>query len=410
MGLSATILACLGPLLAGLAAPEGGDDRVLLKDGRALAGRVVFQDGSKLVLRRNTRDTTLKMEEVERVDSRLRDLYALLDNLEDADREDPEDLELLVSQAEECGLTGEADLLRWRRLLALRALGKDDEATHLALGHEKHGQTWLVSVGTRRVDWDTRIEMARDWGGAWEFSSLHYRLRSNLSLEATLDLLPDIERVYRAYFDLLGSELELYEVCRPMRVNVHADAASYPEVGLESGIYVTVDDQVHLDASNGFYMETLAHELTHQLLYDTLFRERNRDGEVPPWLNEGLAEYLAAGVEDAPGIRFDPGRPVQRHFEAHARAKDPIDLKRILSLSTDDFLASSDRDLKYAQSYTLVHFLLHGDGGRYRDGLFEFLRAVARGKGSSTDLKRALGAGWHELGKAWEAHVRGTSF
>ena len=80
--------------------------------------------------------------------------------------------------------------------------------------------------------------------------------------------------------------------------------------------------------------------------------------------------------------------------------------KRLLALSTGDYQASSGRDLKYAQSYTLVHFLLHGDERAHREGFLEFLRSLYQGKGSATDLKRCLKADWRKLGASWQAYVK----
>ena len=59
---------------------------------------------------------------------------------------------------------------------------------HEALGHMKRGSAWQIPVGSRKVDWQRRFALAQDWGSAWELESLHYRLRSNLPLEANLGL------------------------------------------------------------------------------------------------------------------------------------------------------------------------------------------------------------------------------
>ena len=53
-----------------------------------------------------------------------------------------------------------------------------------------------------------------------------------------------------------------------------------------------------------------------------------------------------------------------------------------------------------------MHFLLEGAGEKYRAAFFEYLREVYRGKGSATDLKRALGRDWREVEREWEDHVR----
>jgi hypothetical protein len=393
----------LAGLVSIVALGGGESDLVVLKTGKELRGRVVFEDEARLVLRRDARDTEIEQRSIERVESRLRKLGDLLDNEARAELHERSELELLAAQAQEMGLTGEAQVFWWRRLL----LDHDDEPANRALGHVKRGQGWGIPVGGRTVDWDKRFELAKDWGSAWELSSMHYTLRSNLPLQRNLEILLDVERLYRAFYELFGDELALYDVCRPMAVHLHADSASYPETAGELGRYDPATDIVQVDASKGLNFGTLAHELTHQLLQDTAFREKNDEGCIPPWVNEGLAEYMSSSVTRAPGLAFTAGDPYVQHFRAHALAREPFDLTRVLAFSTGDYDASSDRDLKYAQSYTLVHFLLHGAGGAHRAGFLEFLRAVYRGKGSATDLKRALKTDWRELEESWHAYVRG---
>ncbi len=400
-------LAGLVSLVAGVVLGGGGgeSDLVVLKNGKELRGRVVFEDETTLVLRRDTRDTSVEQRSIERVESRLRSLGDLLDNEARAELHERTELELLAAQAEEMGLAGEAQVFWWRRLL----LDREHEPANRALGHVKRGQGWGIPVDGRTVDWDKRFELAQDWGSAWELSSLHYELRSNLPLQRTLESLLDIERLYRVFFELFGAELALYDVCRPMRVHLHADSASYPETAGEVGRYDPATDIVQVDASKGLNFGTLAHELTHQLLQNTAFRERNDEGCIPPWLNEGLAEYMSASVTQAPGLVFTAGQAHMEHFRVHALARDPFDLTRVLAFSTSDYDASSDRTLKYAQSYTFVHFLLHGADGAQRAPFLEFLRTVYRGKGSATDLKSALKADWRELEQGWNVYVRGLS-
>jgi hypothetical protein len=397
------VIRSLVVVLLVLAAASGGSDVVVLKSGKTLRGRILFDDGVRLVLRQERGgDAELEHAEIERAESRRANLDALLDNAARADLSAPDELELLAAQAEESGLPGEAQVFWWHLLLADR----DHEDANRALGHVKRGGGWRLRLGGRTLDRDKRFALANDWGSAWELESLHYRLRSNLPLADVLTLLLDLERLYAAFHELIGAELGLYDVTQPMGVNLHADSASYPERAREFGHYEPDTDLVSVDASRTAVWPLLAHEATHQLLHVTAFREKNEHGEIPPWLNEGLAEYVAASAVRAPRFAFEAGRPAMHHFATHAGAKKPLDLTRVLALSSGDYAASSDRDLKYAQSYTLVHFLLHGREGRYRPGFFAYLREVYRGKGSVTDLKRALDTNWRELEDEWSAYAR----
>lgn len=390
--------------LAWLALAVSGDDRVVLGNGKELYGRVVYEDQSRVVVRVRNKDVELDREEVTQVSSNVRELADLLER--DARDDGPHrDLQMLAEQAGECGLDGEENIYLWLRLLE----DPESEELNQRLGHRKTSSGWQVQMGSRTVSIANRIRLAADWRTAWEFSSLHYRVRSDLDAGTTLELVLDLERLYLAVYQLFGEELGLYEVCKPMNVALHASSASYPEAGAEGGYYEIQTDTIHVNASSGLEWHLLAHEATHQVLQNALLGDEARTEELPAWLNEGLAEYVAAGTSH-PGrtLVFRPGELRRDYFELHARtaARDRLDPGRVLTLGPGDYRASTDRDLKYAQSYTLVHFLLHGEEQRYRPGLVDFLRAQGRGRKSSTELKKRLGiSSWKTLEREWIEHV-----
>jgi hypothetical protein len=117
--------------------------------------------------------------------------------------------------------------------------------------------------------------------------------------------------------------------------------------------------------------------------------------------------YLQSSVEGVGGhATFEPGRPAQAWFAEHAHAKKPFDLSRMFSFLDEDYAAGSNTALKYAQSYTLVHYLLHGDGGKLRPGFMDFLRRVYKGDASTTSFQDAIGVREQDFEKAWHAYAR----
>jgi hypothetical protein len=161
-----------------------------------------------------------------------------------------------------------------------------------------------------------------------------------------------------------------------------------------------------INASNGFDRGLMVHEVTHQLLDETAVQVRGGRGEVPPWLDEGLADWFRATTDGAPGrLRFDGSRIDSRAVRAHAYARETYRLSRMLTFDVGEYHASSRQDLKYAQSYTFVHFLIAGDGGRYRTAFDDYLRGVWVGQGSPTDLQKCLGASLDTIEKAWTTWV-----
>lgn len=135
---------------------------------------------------------------------------------------------------------------------------------------------------------------------------------------------------------------------------------------------------------------TLVHELVHTL------NRRALGPALPPWLDEGLADDLAASWIDAEG-RLHPSRlhgDVQRHagritlYGAYASLSDLERARRVgrlpsvthlMAMDWTAFVRSSDIGLHYDLSAFWVRYLLEGQGGRHRVGFQAFLDHIADG-------------------------------
>jgi hypothetical protein len=394
-------------LLSGWLAPaHQAQDVVVLQDGTRVEGRVVFESQDKVVVRMGTKDREIEHAKVASVESILRSLHEALkwwDELE------PTNLTAILDLARFCksrGLEGEASVFAHR---VLAADPKNEEA-HLFLEHEKRGDGWIARDGNKRVPYTRLLELRKDFGDAWKFSTTHYDLTTNLDLEMASDLAIELELFYRTYYDWFGIDLGLYDVVDPMACNVHADKASYPESTGRTAYFDNSNNVLVELAPEGLLLEVLIHEAMHQLFHNTANETRKGGGAIPPWLNEGMAEVFSVSRTGVPGrARYD-GRTIKaEHFVCHRAAKNPYDLGRILTFNAGDYGASSKADLKYAQSYTLVQFCLTGEGGAHRDSFLEFLRGAYQGKGSSSDFKSAIGSNEREFEKAWSEFVKNGS-
>ncbi len=383
---------------------ERPEDEVILKGGRSLGGHVVFEDASRLILLEGSREREIPLEEVERFDSVVRALDLVLTRLSALSESDLLGLLDLARFCQAEGLPGEAEVFLWHVL----AVDADNGEAHAGLGHEKRGKSWQVRAAGRSYRFEDLERLRQDWGEAWELSTTHFRVRTNLPLSDAARLTLDLERVYHDLYAILGPELELRDVIRPLRAWVHADERSFPESAGNRRSYFSVQDEALIvNASAGYEPRTLVHEALHQFLWATGAGQSAGKADVPAWVDEGLAEYFASGVTGAPGrLAVTPGVEAPHHFKTHASSKDPHDLSRVLSFGGEDFQASSDLALKYAQAYTLVYFLLHAEGERYRTAFLEFLRGCWQGQSSMTHFKRAIGVRERELEQAWNAYVR----
>jgi hypothetical protein len=403
------LVACVASLAAGTTLAQELDlspDVVELTSGRRIKGRVVFQDDEGVTMRIGSREKVYDREKVVSVE-------AITDKL-------PRALDLIDSlpygsvglHLDAAGELADLGLPREARLLYWRVLGFDPEErrAHEGLGSRRSSNRWLVPGGKRATTLEKLKVKSADWGGAWEFETTHFRLRSNLPLETALTACLDLERIYRGFYATFGAAFELHEVIEPMEVSIHADRSSYPELSSHLGGYFSpADNRLYMDASSGLERPLLAHEVTHQLLFNTAYRTRKRSGHIPGWLDEGLAQYMQAAARPlGESLAFRPGTEVPAWLSEHAVAQDPFTLKRVLNLDQTAFRGSESR-LKYAQSWSLVQFCLHADDGLYRPGFLRYINGCYRGQSSGTHFTKAFKMDAEELELPWLKWVRGQA-
>jgi hypothetical protein len=381
-------------------------DVVVLKDGSELEGHVLREGDQELLLLVGTRERTIPAAEVGEVRSVARSLALVLEQYTRTEITSVLQVLDLARFARARGLEGLAEIF------ALRALESQPEsaAAHEFLGHRLRSERWYASDGSRSLPFEELRELRKDWGSPWEVATPHYALRSNLPLGQVLDVAMDLELFYQAFYARFGDGLELREIVRPMPVHVHADGVSFPDlVGNRMPYFDPGLMTVIVTAEAGYLRDLLIHEATHQLLYATAVSAEHSPrakGCLPGWLDEGLACWFEVIQTGPPGrAEFDDRRRSAYRMAIHRSAERPYDLSRVLTFGTDDFHATSNLDLKYAQCYTLVEFFLRGDYFAHRDSFFAVLRSAYGGNCSSQDVRQALTVTPEEFERAWEAYV-----
>lgn len=391
----------LAALSGGLERPK---DQLTLRNGKVVHGHVLYEDERRVIVRVGTRPREYERAEVASLDSVGESMDRLLEQLDRVHENDPAALLELARFARDNRLPNEARLLAWCAL----AVEPDHEGAHDFLEHRKRNGRRHVRVGEQEFPADD-LAKPRDWSRAWEFHTTHFDLRTDLALGEALGIALDLERTYRDLVDFLGPELVLHDVLERMPAEVHGDERSFPELlGSRRSYFVPEERRLYVNASKAYDRWTLVHEATHQILSCAALSDLTNKGvSLPGWLSEGLAEYMAANAVGERGrLHARPGGICTPHFRTHADAEDVYALSRVLTFGDDDFGSSSKEQLKYAQSYTLVHFLLHAEGERYRPGLMSYLRDCWNGKSSSGAFFDAVDAKERELQAAWDAYVR----
>ncbi len=102
-------------------------------------------------------------------------------------------------------------------------------------------------------------------------------------------------------------------------------------------------------------------------------------GNLPAWVNEGLAEYFGESIFTGDGFVTGVVPP-----ERLSRLKDEMKGGRLKSIKDLMLLSHAQWNgemslANYDQAWSLVYFLAHGDGGKYQPAFVAFMKDIARG-------------------------------
>lgn len=131
---------------------------------------------------------------------------------------------------------------------------------------------------------------------------------------------------------------------------------------------------------------TIAHELTHVLAGRLAFTCL---GEVPTWLQEGLAVYGEGGLDEASRKLFD-----------RAVAEDKLLSVRALSGGFSEDPAKAD--ISYSQSYSLVRFLIERYGP---ERILALLDALRQGATVDEAMQSVYGLTLEQFEDGWRAAI-----
>jgi hypothetical protein len=129
------------------------------------------------------------------------------------------------------------------------------------------------------------------------------------------------------------------------------------------------------------------HELTHLIIHQAT---KNPFGDIPTWLDEGLAVYFS-GELDVKGMGYNDRGLVD------AAARDG-QLMTLQTLSSSFPADPNQTALAYAESGVVVEFIIKHYG---KDGMAKLLDIFSQGSTYDDALKQALGVDMHGLDNAW---------
>jgi len=230
------------------------------------------------------------------------------------------------------------------------------------------------------------------WEKAREKETEHLIVKTNLSVDALNDLCCLLECAYFHYQDLFSCEQPQGEKLRVMVTKNKDDYQKiyYDVTGTNSspsnrGNFIPASFPGNKSGQNyllSFYDPSLQllltfallHECTHYAMF--LLGQKYCCSQPPIWFNEGWATYCEASRLE--GKRLVANCINQKRFPF---IKDAINKRTYIKLK--DFIncsAAEYNNVYYPEGWSLVYFLVNGQGGKYKTGLQSYMEAWKKNK------------------------------
>lgn len=234
------------------------------------------------------------------------------------------------------------------------------------------------------------------------YRSHHYLIHTNLSREETVPFGRHMDAVFeqyqRRFTGFLPHDLEampLY-LLRTREDYIRFMAEHDIDATNSGGLYFVTHDLRGLATwaesdNRAQTFRVLQHEGFHQFAWKFI------GPNLPVWLNEGLAQYFedAVLVDGRMSTGLASRGRITRMRDA-IRGGEARQLRALHAVSGEAWNRAlrqrpDDAALLYAQSWSVVYYLIHGDGGAHQPQLVEYLKLLSQGNGSDEAMLLAFG-------------------
>jgi len=251
-----------------------------------------------------------------------------------------------------------------------------------------------------------------------ELRSRHYDVITNVDRETARAVARHMDQVYRAYMNRIGGAGFRRKVRGRMKLYLLQTHDQYVKVLSDKGIDAAGTGGLFMARGDFRALLTFVQGRSERRMYATLQHEGFHQfaymmiGDLPPWANEGLAEYFGdAGLIDGKLELGQVGRDRLSRLQQAIGGGEAYGFDTLLNMSPaawrDHVRRGRRAHLLYDQSWSIVHFLVHADRGRYRKALMGYLRLIHRGMDSDAAFKKAFGTDQYEAFEdRWEAYVK----
>ncbi len=291
-------------------------------------------------------------------------------------------------------------------------------------------------VGDRWITAEEDARRHRDIHSPWRVETEHYAIRTDHSLEAAVGLGVKLENLYRIweqiYIRFYANEayvaglfsghptglaaqtpriapLQRGLLPRPRRVTTGRSAGRCPGPTLPLGVYLyDREATAYFFAGKESDDRTLYHEATHQLFNQSRRVSPELGSKGNFWIVEGAALYMES-LREEDGYFVLGGLEDTRVNAAryHLMTKDfYVPFAQLVGYGQDRFQHDPKIKSLYSQAAGMTSFLIHAEGGRYRDALVAYLVAVYTGQDAPDTLSNLTGCSYAELDQQYRRFMR----
>jgi len=183
---------------------------------------------------------------------------------------------------------------------------------------------------------------------------------------------------------------------RPFKTN--PNTAGYFQPGSDVN-YITLTTEVRGE-QNPF--SVIFHEYIHLLVKNTM-------GNVPNWLNEGLAEYYSTfKISDDRKIVL--GSPISSHVFLLREKMLPLRTLFQVDHKSPYYNERDKQSIFYAQSWALIHYIILGNNGQRLNQMTEFIKNMDAGVEMEQAFQKAFQSTFEKMEKELRQYVRNDRY
>jgi len=240
----------------------------------------------------------------------------------------------------------------------------------------------------------------------------HYKVSTDISAKMAQIIARHMEAVYAEYYRRMAGVSHRRSGKR-FQVVVFKNGADYAGFvgagGINSrGIFIWHRNTLASFGTEGdldLILRVLRHEGFHQFAIAFI------GYKIPIWLNEGMAVFFENSEWSEGRLKIGLVPAGRLATLKRARADNQlIPLRKMLLLSNEEWsmniqIGTQTGTLQYAQAWSMVHFLVYGDKGRYRRHLELYISKIAGGQTHRQAFEKVFGGDVAGFEKRWLAYI-----